>query len=45
MLEEGVNMMTNIVDVEPARVRVGQKVKVVFKSSEGGGRLPCFTPV
>ena len=23
----------------------GHKVKVVFKPSEGGGRLPCFTPV
>ena len=44
-LEEGVAMLTNIVDVEPAKVRVGQKVKVVFKPSEGGGRLPCFTPV
>jgi uncharacterized OB-fold protein len=44
-LEEGVAMMTNIVDVEPAKVRVGQKVTVVFKPSEGGGRVPCFTPV
>jgi len=44
-LEEGVTMMTNIVDVEPAKVSVGQKVKVVFKPSEGGGLLPCFTPV
>jgi len=44
-LEEGVTMMTNIVDVEPAKVRVGQKVKVVFKPNEGGGSLPCFTPV
>jgi hypothetical protein len=44
-LEEGVTMMTNIVDVEPAKVRVGQKVKVVFKPSEGDGRVPCFTPV
>ena len=38
-------MMTNIVDVDPAKVKVGQKVKVVFKPSEGGGKLPCFTPV
>ena len=44
-LEEGVTIMTNIVDVEPAKVRVGQKVSVVFKPSEAGGRLPCFTPV
>jgi uncharacterized OB-fold protein len=38
-------MLTNIVDVDPAKVKVGQKVKVVFKSSEGGGKLPCFTPL
>jgi uncharacterized OB-fold protein len=44
-LEEGVSMLTNIVDVDPAKVEIGQKVKVVFKSSEGGGKLPCFTPV
>ena len=44
-LDEGVSMMTNIVDVDPAKVGVGQKVKVVFKPSEGDGKLPCFTPV
>ena len=38
-------MMTNIVDVDPATVKVGQRVKVVFKPSEGGGKLPCFTPL
>jgi len=36
-------MMTNIVDVDHAKLKVGQKVKVVFKDSEGGGKLPCFT--
>jgi uncharacterized OB-fold protein len=44
-LDEGVTMMTNIVDVDPAKVKVGQKVKVVFKPSEGEGKLACFTPV
>ena len=44
-LDEGVSMMTNIVDVDPATVKVGQRVKVVFKPSEGGGKLPCFTPL
>ena len=44
-LDEGVSMMTNIVDCDPATVKVGQKVKVVFKPTEGGGKLPCFTPV
>jgi uncharacterized OB-fold protein len=43
-LDEGVSMMTNIVDCDPAKVKVGQKVKVVFKPTENGGKLACFTP-
>ena len=43
-LAEGVSMMTNIVDCDQAKVKCGQKVKVVFKDSEDGGKLPCFTP-
>ena len=43
-LDEGVSMMTNIVDCDHKAVKVGQKVKVVFKPSEGGGKLACFTP-
>jgi uncharacterized OB-fold protein len=42
-LDEGVSMMTNIVDVDPASVKVGQKVKVVFKPMDNGNKLPCFT--
>ena len=44
-LVEGVTMMTNIVDIDPAKVRVGQKVKVVFKPSDGGSPVPMFTPI
>jgi uncharacterized OB-fold protein len=36
--------MTNIVDVPFDQVKVGQKVKVVFKDMDNGGKLPCFTP-
>lgn len=43
-LDEGVSMMTNIVDCDPAKVKIGQKVKVVFKPTDSGGKLPCFTP-
>lgn len=42
-LDEGLSLMTNIVDCDPEKVRIGQKVKVVFKPAEGGGKLPCFT--
>ncbi len=44
-LDEGVTMMTNIVDADFAGIKIGQKVKVVFKPSEDDGKLACFTPV
>jgi uncharacterized OB-fold protein len=43
-LEEGPRMMTNIVDCDLDSIRIGQKVKVVFKPSEGGPPLPMFAP-
>jgi uncharacterized OB-fold protein len=43
-LDEGPSMMTNIVDCDPESVKIGQKVKVVFKPREDGSKIPCFTP-
>jgi uncharacterized OB-fold protein len=43
-LDEGVSMMTNIVDCDLDTVKIGMKVKVVFKESDGGPKLPMFTP-
>ena len=43
-LEEGVTMLTNIVDCEPKSLAIGLAVKVVFKPSEGGQLVPMFTP-
>lgn len=43
-LDEGVKMMTNIVDTDLDAVHVGQKVKVVFKETEDGPPVPMFTP-
>lgn len=43
-LAEGATMMTNIVDCDPDRVRIGQAVKVCFRPSQGGPPLPVFTP-
>jgi uncharacterized OB-fold protein len=43
-LEEGVTMMTNIVDCDLDTIAIGQSVKVVFKPSDGGPPVPCFTP-
>lgn len=43
-LEEGVTMMTNIVDCDLDAIRIGQAVKVVFRPTEGGPPVPMFTP-
>jgi uncharacterized OB-fold protein len=43
-LAEGPTMMTNIVDCDLDAIRIGQKVKLVMKPSEGGQAIPMFTP-
>ena len=43
-LDEGVSMLTNLVDCDLDAVRVGQKVKVLFKPTDGGPQVPMFTP-
>jgi uncharacterized OB-fold protein len=43
-LDEGVTMMTNIVDCNLDTIRVGQRVRLVFKPTEGGPPVPMFTP-
>lgn len=43
-LDEGVSMMTNIVDCDPDTLEIGDRVKVVFKSAEDGTAVPMFTP-
>ncbi len=42
-LEEGVSMLTNIVDCDLDTVRIGMTVRVVFKPSDGGAPVPMFT--
>ena len=43
-LKEGPSLQTNFVDCELEKLKIGQKVKVVFKPT-GGAPLPFFTPV
>ena len=43
-LEEGVTMMTHIVDCEFEQVRIGMPVKVAFRPTQGGPPVPVFTP-
>ena len=41
-LEEGPTMMTNLVDCDLDAVRIGDKVQVVFKPTDGGPPVPMF---
>ena len=43
-LEEGVSMLTNLVDCDFDALAVNQPVEVVFRKSEGGESLPMFKP-
>ncbi len=43
-LDEGPSMLTNIVDCDQDMVRIGQRVKLVFKTAENGYKVPMFTP-
>jgi len=43
-LDEGPTMMTNIVDCDFDKLKIGQKVKLVFKPTDGDGPpFPMFT--
>jgi uncharacterized OB-fold protein len=43
-LDEGVTMMTNIVDCDLEAIRIGLPVRVVFRPTDGGPPVPMFTP-
>ncbi|MGU7784799.1 Zn-ribbon domain-containing OB-fold protein [Burkholderia sp. PU8-34] len=43
-LDEGVTMLTNLVDCDPATLAIGQRVRVVFKPSDGDYPVPMFAP-
>jgi uncharacterized OB-fold protein len=44
-LDEGPVLISNVVGVEPAAVRVGQPVAAVFERRSTAAALPQFTPV
>lgn len=43
-LDEGVTMLTHIVDTDLDSVRIGQRVKVRFAETDGGAPVPVFAP-
>ena len=44
-LEEGVRMMSNVVEIEPQDIRVGMPVEVVFEDISPTISLPKFRPI
>lgn len=44
-LDEGVEMLTNLVDVQPEQVSIGARVRVVFTDVAEHMTLPFFTLV
>jgi uncharacterized OB-fold protein len=43
-LDEGVTMMTNIVNADNAKLAIGQKVRVTLVDSEDGQKVPMVEP-
>jgi uncharacterized protein len=43
-LDEGVRMMTHVVDCDPADVRIGMRVSVLFQPVSDEISLPMFRP-
>jgi uncharacterized protein len=43
-LDEGVTMMTNIINADQAKLAIGQPVRVALVESENGQRVPMFEP-
>jgi uncharacterized OB-fold protein len=44
-LNEGPAVLTNLVDVDPKTLAIGQKVKVKFQPTDNGPPVPVFAPV
>jgi uncharacterized OB-fold protein len=43
-LDEGVTMLTNLVECDFDRLKIGDPVRLVFKSAAGGEMIPMFAP-
>ncbi|MGD9507292.1 MAG: Zn-ribbon domain-containing OB-fold protein [Geminicoccaceae bacterium] len=43
-LDEGPTMLTNLVNCDFDRLRIGQRVTLRFMPAEGGRSIPCFEP-
>ncbi len=44
-LDEGVTLLTNLVDCGVAGAQIGLRVRVRFVAAEGGAKMPVFEPI
>lgn len=44
-LDEGPTLLTNLVNCDPATLAIGQRVRVLFRPSDGEWPVPVFEPV
>ena len=44
-LDEGVTVLTNITDCDVETLRIGDRLKVVFKAAADGSPVPLFEPL
>jgi len=44
-LDDGVTVMSNLVDCDLDALAIGQRVKVAFRASDGAVTIPVFVPV
>jgi uncharacterized OB-fold protein len=43
-LDEGIRLVTNLVDVEPAGIEIGMRLEVTFVRTAGERSVPVFRP-
>jgi uncharacterized OB-fold protein len=43
-LDEGIRLVTNLVDIDPAEVRIGMPVQVTFVPAADNTQVPVFAP-
>ncbi len=43
-LDEGVRLVSNLVDVEPGELRIGMRLTLDFAPTSAGGAVPVFRP-
>jgi uncharacterized OB-fold protein len=43
-LDEGVRVVTNLVEIAPADVKIGMAVEVTFEATANGAAVPVFRP-